>query len=294
MAASIILYDIHTSIYDLTKYPDIVIGEEEDEWVPASLDHFLRCLIKSKSTNSKVTRRRCSAISHVIITACRPRSFVSPILLSLAMYVHRKYESKELIDILSSLGFACNYSEVRRLNAAFIKEEKQEYPLDGFKQLIFDNSDFNVVTLTGHNTVHILGGIASVTPDSKLPEKVMPRSNKMPDITKVGEFGHIPIKQYTKPHIAGLKSTIMGPLEAEKDIPLPLKPALGFHYTWLVQFPLSTSPCWSGFMQTVVHGNKFEQSRIVVLPFINLDPGNLSTLYTTLCFSQSECNSRGI
>ena len=54
------------------------------------------------------------------------------------MYVHRKYESKELIDILSSLGFACNYSEVRRLNTAFI---------NGFTQFIFDNADFNVATI---------------------------------------------------------------------------------------------------------------------------------------------------
>ena len=69
-----------------------------------------------------------------------------------------------------------------------------------------------------------------------------PRSKKMPDITKGGEFGHIPIKKYTKPHIAGLKSTIMGPLEAEKNIPLSLKSALGFHYTWIVQFILSPSP----------------------------------------------------
>ena len=65
------------------------------------------------------------------------------------MYVHRKYESKELIDILSSLRNACNYSEVRRLNAAFIKGEKTEYPFDGFTQFIFDNADFNVATLTG-------------------------------------------------------------------------------------------------------------------------------------------------
>ena len=41
------------------------------------------------------------------------------------MYVHRKYESKELIDILSSLGFACNYSEVRRVNAALNVRKKQ-------------------------------------------------------------------------------------------------------------------------------------------------------------------------
>ena len=69
------------------------------------------------------------------------------------MYVHRKHESKELIDILSSLGFACNYSEVCRLNAAFINEEKTEYPFDGFTQFVFDNADFNVATLTGHDNV---------------------------------------------------------------------------------------------------------------------------------------------
>ena len=82
--------------------------------------------------------------------------------------------------------------------------KNQIIPFYGFTQFIFDNADFKVATLTGHNTVHILGGIASVTPASHLPEKVIPRSKKMPDITKVGEFGHIPIKQYTKPHIAGL------------------------------------------------------------------------------------------
>ena len=149
MAASIILDDIRTSIYNLTKYSDFVIGEEENEWVPASLAHFLRCLIKSKSTNSKVMRRRCSAISHAIIAACRPQSFISSILLSLAMYVHRKYESKELIYILSALRFSCNYSEVRRLNAAFINEENQNIlsmVLHNSSLMQVDDADFNVTT----------------------------------------------------------------------------------------------------------------------------------------------------
>ena len=47
-------------------------------------------------------------------------------------------------------------------------------------------------------------------------------------------------------------------------------------------------------MQTFVYGNKFGKLRIVVLPFINLDRGNLCTLYTALCFVQSEVDSRGI
>ena len=40
--------------------------------------------------------------------------------------------------------------------------------------------------------------------------------------------------------------------------------------------------------------NNFEQSRVVVLPFVDLDPGNLSTLYTALYFAQNECNMRRI
>ena len=45
----------------------------------------------------------------------------------------------------------------------------------------------------------------------------------------------------------------MGPLEAEKYS--IIKSVLGFYYTWLVLFILSTSPSWCGFMQTAVHRN---------------------------------------
>ena len=37
-----------------------------------------------------------------------------------------------------------------------------------------------------------------------------------------------------------------------------------------------------------------ERSRIVTLPFINLDPSNLSTIYTALCFAQAQCEKHGL
>ena len=205
--------------------------------------------------------------------------------------MHRKYESKELINILSSLGFSEDYKEVRRLTGAFLIEEKPEYSINGFTQFVFDNADFNVATLTGHNTVHILGGIAAFTPVTEVPKKVIPRPKTMPDVSNLGKFGHIEIKRYTKP---GLKSTVLGPFETENEPSLSLKYITGIHYTWLLRFPLSQSPNWSGFMQASAQCNNFEQSRVVVLPFVNLDPGNLSTLYTALYFAQNECNMRGI
>ena len=42
-------------------------------------------------------------------------------------------------------------------------------------------------------------------------------------------------------------------------------------------------------MQVVMQDDQYDKSRIVVLPFINLDPGNLSTIYTALCFAQQQC-----
>ena len=106
-------------------------------------------------------------------------------------------------------------------------------------------------------------------------------------MSNLGKFGHTEIKCYTKPGNSGLKSTVLGPLETENEPPLSLKYITGIHYTWILRFPLSQSPNCSGFMQASV------QSRVVVLPF-NLDPGNLSTLYTALYFAQNECNMRGI
>ena len=42
-------------------------------------------------------------------------------------------------------------------------------------------------------------------------------------------------------------------------------------------------------MKTVVRIEEFQTSRIEILPFINLDPPNLSTIYTVLCFAQELC-----
>lgn len=81
--------------------------------IPGLLKHFLHKLLDQKGRNDVVTNRRCTAIAHAIISACRPRSFISPVLLAVAMYIHGKYASRELIDILSSMGFADDYREVQ-------------------------------------------------------------------------------------------------------------------------------------------------------------------------------------
>ena len=138
---------------------------------------------------------RCTAISHALIAAFRPRSFISPLLLAIGIYLHQKYASRELIDILNSLGFAVSYREVQRYEYSMMAGESPSYDLDGFLQFIFDNADFNVHSLDGYNT--------------------FPRIRNIPTATTLESFGIVPIKTYNSPTVPALKSITI------KDVTLP-------------------------------------------------------------------------
>ena len=72
--------------------------------IPSQLGSFLSGVNKTKSNDTQsVPYRQKAAISHSIIYACRPRSFISSIMLSLSIYVYKKIESRVLVDIFCSL-----------------------------------------------------------------------------------------------------------------------------------------------------------------------------------------------
>ena len=52
-------------------------------------------------------------------------------------------------------------------------------------------------------------------------------------------------------------------------------------------------PSWTGFMQVAMGSPQFNTSRVEILPFINLNPNNLSTIYTALQFAQRQCKKLG-
>lgn len=150
------------SLYDCDIYPSINLTDQADESVPKSLSTLLKGIL-NPGDKSDTSMKRALTIAHSIIAACRPRSFISPILLSVAIYIHRRYGSRELVDILNSLGLAANYREIQRYEYSLMSDEPS-YNIDGFAQFVFDNADINACTLDGKNTFHSMGGIACVTP----------------------------------------------------------------------------------------------------------------------------------
>ena len=97
------------------------------------------------------------AIAHSITSAARPRSFISPILLAISFYISRKYKSRELIDILSDFSIADDYREVLRFIDSLMPDSSDNEPTlkewcSCILNLIFDNGDIDMCTLTGLDT----------------------------------------------------------------------------------------------------------------------------------------------
>lgn len=178
--------DIRTQVYNCSEYPTMEETNNGSSMIPDSLSLFLNGVVRSKAT--QVNQRRCTSIAHAIISACRPRSFISPILLAIAVYIHQRYASRELIDILSSLGFSDDYKETQKMVSSLITNSDPSYNLDKFSQFVFDNADFNVATLTGPNTFHAVGGIACVTPHSDTKKQSLPRNMNIASAEKLANL----------------------------------------------------------------------------------------------------------
>ena len=168
--------------------------------------------------------------------------------------------------------------------------ESPSYDLNGFVQFVFDNADFNVHTLDGHNTFHSMGGIACVTPAGiSGPNTVVPRIRNIPSAATIGSFGKIPIKTYNVPAVPGLKSITIKDVTIPSDKEPELQSISALNSLWLMGYHIKASPCpsWSGFMQEALKDGIYDISRVVILPFINLDPNNLTTIYSALHFART-------
>ncbi|KAJ8884076.1 hypothetical protein PR048_015933 [Dryococelus australis] len=92
--------------------------------IPNILASFTQKVTEKKNTSElEKLKRKCVGINHAIISAVRPRSFLSPPQIGLAFTLHRSPNVNE----------------------------------ETFIQHVFDKADVNVRTLDGLNTFHAMG-----------------------------------------------------------------------------------------------------------------------------------------
>lgn len=123
------------------------------ELVPEFLRLLIDGILKSKETDRSI-QRKSIIIQAAVIAVVRRRSFVSPVQIGLSVRLHRKYGSRGLIDISSSLGFCAPYREVLNYETSITVNSSTEVGSQSYIQFVYDNADYNVATLDSHKTFH--------------------------------------------------------------------------------------------------------------------------------------------
>ena len=232
MAATLIDDQVQSKLYDISVYPKFSEIDASEHMVSELTRRLLSRMIKSK--------RRQIAISYSKTAAALPQSSISPIILPISVYVNSKCESRELIELLSSLGFADDYREVLRLYDALLPTDEKEHGWVGsLVSFVFDNADIDTRTLTGLWTWHAMSGVIGITPARDHVEPQLPRSFTVRSAVNVGRFADIPLRRHTKPSSPGLKQVCIGPAEPPDPDPPILKFATSLDTRWLASYFVS-------------------------------------------------------
>lgn len=144
-AANIIREDIRSKIYIVEYYPSLdSFLQDVDIDIPPSLKFFLEIVIKTdKKSKTKNVRwdTVVKTLSHCIISAVRPKSFISPVLLGLSTLMHKKHGSKKLVKLLSNVGLCSSYLQTTLFESSIIKNQEHYSLNDAYIQYCFDNAD---------------------------------------------------------------------------------------------------------------------------------------------------------
>ena len=287
-AAKLIKSDIRGVFGTKDVYPgseDIKSAQGNLNFVPESLQLFLKTIFCGKENDMKI-----AAIGQAIMQAARPRTLLSPLQVGLAVQMHHQFASQFLIDVLFQLGFCVSYPEVKKFEMSAAMAQGTDIPgvtHEHFVHYVADNVDHNVCTLDGFNTFHGMGTIAVITPGTRRQQQIPRISITSEDVAAVGKTD-IHFCNQIRQDFESLKYTQLHDFQC-KD-PQSTEDTL-----WKVSWPLrSPRPAWSGFMQLVSRGEHPGQSSVYFLPMIDLNPSDMSCVYSTLRFVCAEARRHGV
>lgn len=245
-------------------------------YVPQSLTLFLRTLFVGKEKELKV----CS-LSQAMMQATRPRGLLPPLQLGVGVQMHHHFASKFLVDSLYQLGFSCSYSEVQMYERSAAVAQKLEvcgFTPGHFMQYVADNANHNIRTIDGHGTFHGMGIVACITPKIERAS-VIPRIKvTAKDLEDIGRINIVPYVQKS----GGLKNLTYREIEKHSEDDREM----AADRLWKLSLLLGkcSRPGWSRMMKMLNTGDHPGQSSVMFLTMIDMDPGDLTCIHSTLLF----------
>ncbi|ELT98633.1 hypothetical protein CAPTEDRAFT_215085 [Capitella teleta] len=191
---------------------------------------------------------------------------------------------------ISMWFYKCTSIEMQ--TATFADTNRNDYDKEHCKK----GSSHNKVKL--HSPVIIVGGGSSS--DSRRSRHTIKRSTKLVKADVTGEFGKVAIKAYKKPFVSALSCIKVSSLFPDELKPRSQKLSFALDQLWMASMILpvanlgAASPTWGGFMQLASKGENYERTRIEILPFINRQPTNPSSIYTALNFAREQSSLHGM
>ncbi len=184
-AITIIQEEIRSQVYDCSTYPTYEeISKGGENQIGEMLTHLLSGLMKP--VKGSPCSKKVLSVAHSIISSVRPRSFVSAVQLGIGVFLHRRFRSRHLINLLHNLGCSVSYSEISKYETSVTINTSNDVQDNGFVQFVFDNADHNTRTVDGHGTFHVMGGVKCVTPSSAVQTSSrIPRPKILPKATVV-------------------------------------------------------------------------------------------------------------
>ncbi|KAG1650221.1 hypothetical protein GQR58_028237 [Nymphon striatum] len=289
-AAKLIMAEIREIKYDSSVYPkDEEIHNQNEQWrLPNGLKTFLGVLVKS------VLKQQ--SIGQSIVFAARPRSVIPPIMFGLGVHLDHVFGSKWLIEELSHLGFSVSYQEVTRFKQSAMATEdasqiSTKFPPGTFTQYVADNVDHNLCTLDGKDTFHGMGIIQSSTNKSRLQRQSQTIKREfLKPVSQVTKDKEIPLVQYIDSNFCVMSKKIFTDLrQLQFNHEFTIESNIDLLWQTSYFFKQQNRPSWSGFMQTFRSGDYPGQSKINLLPIINLNPSDMTCSYSTLLFVIDQC-----
>ena len=177
-----------------------------------------------------------------------------------------------------------------------INDVLQTIAAGSFSQWSADNVDHNVKTIDGKGSLHGMGIVLSTTGGvSQGPLPQIPRQKRV-NANEVVKNKSIPLLDYLpsdRNSISNLKLLKLKELQA----PVDLIPDTYTDLLWHAKYFHRTDvprPAWNGYMQDISKGTFPGQSVINMLPIIDLDPTNMTCIFSTLLFITEQATKLGI
>lgn len=302
-AASILRSEISRVSFRADSYPSSgEIGISQcTQFVPTPLLNFMNWLCSKTAFECGTTITESNlaessllplvAICHDIIGLST--NITTPIPFCLAVQMHHKFGSRQLIDDLNSLGHAVSYGELRHFLTSIAEEDLKQgdtyiprgigpYQADDVQTIVdaaIDNFDQNEETLDGKSTTHCMAAVLYQRSANTVEVPGIPRSkSRSLDVSNYDEGSiHMYKKPTQRPQPHRVAETSLFDVKSDT-----YQQAVLSDLVWAISRHRDANgllPAWSGF-NSLVTGAEIPVAIVRYLPFINAPPTEFSTIYS--------------